>query len=167
MTNETAAVGFTKIAPENVDDRESGLAELRRLAELRGALTAQELLSSLATLGVTTADISEVAAVDERTVRRWNAGDAAPTPKKWEALGDLRVVLMHILQRGGLPVDRVSPWLRLPDTALDFDSPLQALRGRRLRDVVAAYDAYVLPPTSPVQAPAHVGGSKHDTPGDD
>ncbi len=111
---------------------------------LRQALHPNDILAALQATGLEVSDLSEGVKADERTIRRWLDGQA-PNRNHEQTIGALRVLAIHMLQRGGLPVELIARWLRLPDTELGFISPLEAIAAGRLADVVVAYDAYLAP----------------------
>jgi|SRR5580698_2049633 hypothetical protein len=114
------------------------------LYALRDALHPNNILTALQAIGLDSSDLAEGTGVDERTVRRW-LGDQAPTRNHAQTIGQLRVLVIHILQRRGLAVDLVARWLRLPDSELRFQTPLEAVAEGRLNDVIVAFDEYVAP----------------------
>jgi hypothetical protein len=111
---------------------------------LREALHPNDILAALQAIGLECSDIAEGIDADERTVRRWLDGQP-PNRKHEQTIGALRVLAIHMLQRGGLPVDMIARWLRLPDSELGFDTPLKAVAEGRLAKAVVAYDAYLAP----------------------
>ena len=111
---------------------------------LRNALWPNETLAALRAVGLDSQDLAEGLGVDDRTVRRW-VGDNSPNRSHQKTIGDLRVLVIHILQRRGIPVDSVAQWLRLPDAQLSFSTPLAAIADGRFSDVVVAADLYMAP----------------------
>jgi DNA-binding transcriptional regulator YiaG len=114
------------------------------LAALREALHPNDILTALQILGLNPRDLAEGIGTDQRTIRRWLAGQE-PTHKHGQTIGTLRLVAIHIVQRRGLPIELVARWLRLPDSELRFQTPLAAIADGRFKDVLVAYDEYVSP----------------------
>lgn len=125
-------------ATEAADDGEDFLYALRE------ALRPNDILTALQDIGLDSSDLAEAVGANERTVRRWLKGDT-PTPNHQKTIGTLRVVVIYILQRRGLPVDLVARWLRLPDSELAFQTPLAAIAKGRFQDVLVAFDEYIAP----------------------
>ena len=85
-----------------------------------------------------TADLADILGTTERSVQRWARGDFEPR----------RDVLDHLLEvqavtdLAGQVMDRAARlWLRSPAPALDYDKPVNLLRDREYRRVIAALTA--------------------------
>lgn len=121
------------------------------IEKIRVALRPGEIIAALRDLGLDAKDLAKGTGADERSVRRWLEGQA-PNRSYEAALGNLRVVVVYILQRRALLPDRVAQWLRMPSVELQFAPPLSAIADGRVGEVVAAADAFIAPP--PRNAPA-------------
>jgi hypothetical protein len=114
------------------------------LSELRHALEPDDILRALKGIGLTSQDLAEGVDADQRTVARWLKGDN-PNRSSEQAIGTLRLVVIHALQRQGLAPELIARWLRLPDPELNFRTPLATIASGNFKAVLAAYDEYVSP----------------------
>ncbi len=126
------------------EEARGGSSSEELLEGLRSALEPAEILGVLERVGLSNQDIAEGTGADERTVRRW-AGGGEPTRANEQAIGLLRVLLIHILQRRGMERSSIPRWLRLADAQLDYATPLSAIAQGRLADAVLAADLYMAP----------------------
>lgn len=144
MSPNSQAGANTQLAASEAAGVERESAHSRVLDMLRTALEPNDILQALQAVGLDSKDLAEGVGADERTVRRWLDG-SAPNRSNEKAIGQLRVLTIHILQRRGMPVESIARWLRLPDAQLGFVTPLAAIAEDRLGDVVVAVDLYMAP----------------------
>jgi hypothetical protein len=143
------------------EDTASAATRLAAASEdaLRAALYPNEIIAALREFGLDATDLAMGTGADVRTVRRWLEDDQSSPNRTYEqSLGNLRVVVLYILQRRGLPPDRIAQWLRMPNVELDFEAPLAALAEGRRGEVVVAADAAIAPsPRGELPKPARAG----------
>ena len=87
-----------------------------------------------------TGDIARLLGTTERTVQRWASGDASPRREALDHLLEVKAVLD--LAREVMPAyDTRAFWLRSPNSALNWEKPLDLIRDRKYRRVLAALTA--------------------------
>lgn len=126
------------------------LDEDSQLRDLRAAFESGEILAALRAVGLDAKDLSTGIGADERTVRRWLDGQE-PNRSHFEALANLRAVVIYLLQRRALTLAQLPRWLRMPNVELDFSTPLVALAEGHRGEVISAAEAFIAP--RPPRAP--------------
>jgi putative toxin-antitoxin system antitoxin component (TIGR02293 family) len=86
-----------------------------------------------------TGDIARVLGTTERSVQRWANEDSSPRREALDHLLELKAVLdlaLEVCRPGDARI-----WLRSPIPALGYDKPLDLIRDREYRRVIAALTA--------------------------
>lgn len=107
---------------------------------LQRAVESDEVVNGLARLGLTSSDIALATHVNERTVRRWKAGDHTTRGESYDRLTNLRdvvLVLEDSLTRRG-----VRQWFRAKNRLLDGKRPIDLLAAGDLEAVMRAARAF-------------------------
>lgn len=87
-----------------------------------------------------TGDIARLLATTERTVQRWAAGTSSPRRETLDHLLEVKAVL-DLAQEVLPDYDTRAFWLRSPNSALSWEKPLDLIRDRRYKRVMAALSA--------------------------
>src|SRR4051812_16278724 len=107
---------------------------------LQRAVESDEVVNGLARIGLTSGDIALATHVNERTVRRWKAGDHTTRDASYDRLTNLRdvvLVLEDSLTRRG-----VRQWFRARNRLLGGDRPIDRLAAGDLKSVMRAAQAF-------------------------
>lgn len=87
-----------------------------------------------------TGDVARILGTTERTVQRWASGDSSPRREALDHLLEVKAVL-DVAQEVLPAYDARAFWLRSPNSALNWEKPLDLIRERKYRRVIAALTA--------------------------
>jgi transcriptional regulator with XRE-family HTH domain len=93
-----------------------------------------------AELGLSEAELAQALAIDPRTVRRWQSGQAYPQHEARQRLANLRDVTRR-LQETFASAEAIRAWIRQPSRYLSQLTPAEVLRTGRIDRVEAALEA--------------------------
>ena len=100
---------------------------------------AERLERAAASIDLDRRDIARALGTNPRTVARWLNGETAPRPDARERLLELIAVLERL--SATLKPAAAHDWLFTPNLSLDYDKPVDLLRGGEYRRVLGAIDA--------------------------
>jgi len=90
-------------------------------------------------IGLRVGEIAHACDVTRQTVRNWRKSTQSPRELRYE---DLRVVIDRLHGTGVMEPRLIGAWLRSHERGLGRERPLDAIRARRLTEVIAAADAF-------------------------
>lgn len=126
--------------PNSSDQQRVEKRRRELLASLDSAIAPGLVAGALAKIGLTASDLAVATGANRRTVATW-LDEACPTIKKKrhrERLRELKEVTRFIVSNGAV-ADQEADWLRDPNRAVDFSTPLELIGEGRWKEAARIY----------------------------
>jgi hypothetical protein len=110
------------------------------LASLDSAIAPGLVARALTRVGLTASDLAVATGANRRTVTAWldEAGPAIKKKRHRERLRELKEVTRFIVGNGAI-AEQEADWLRDPNRAVDFSTPLELIGQGRWREAARIY----------------------------